>query len=108
MTLPLQITFHQMDSSPAVRERIEERTEKLEHLYDRIVDCRVVIEAPHRHHQKGNLFSVAVEVNIPGNKLTSHRSPGKHHEHEDIYIAVRDAFDAIERQVHDFLRKRSA
>jgi ribosomal subunit interface protein len=108
MTMPLQITFHQMDTSPTVRDRIQERADKLEQIYDRITDCRVVVEAPHRHHHKGKLFSVAVEVNIPGSKLTSHRSPGQHHEHEDVYIALRDAFEAIERQIHDYLRKKSA
>jgi ribosomal subunit interface protein len=108
MTMPLQITFRKMEPSPAVRERIRERADKLTKLHDRITGCRVVVEAPHRHHHKGKLYSIAVEVKCPGVSLTSHRNPGGHHEHEDIYVAVRDAFDAVERQIHDYLRRKSA
>ena len=106
MTIPLQVTFHQMDASDAVRERIQERTDKLENHYQRVSNCRVVVEAPHRHHHKGKLYSIAVEIQVPGATLTSHRSPGQHHEHEDIYIALRDSFDSIERQIEDFARRK--
>lgn len=106
MAIPLQVTFRKMLPSPFVRERIRERAEKLEVFYERVLGCRVVVEAPHRHHHKGKLFEVAVEVKVPGMTLTSHRNPGQRHEHEDIYVALRDSFDSIERQVEDFARRR--
>ena len=108
MTLPLQITFRKMTPSPAVRTRVRERADKLVKFHDRITACRVVVEAPHRHHHKGKLYSIAVEIKLPGGTLTSHRNPGDHHAHEDIYVAVRDAFDAIERQIHDYMRRKGA
>lgn len=107
MTVPLQVTFRKMDSSDAVRARIEERAEKLDRLHDRIVSCRVVVEAPHRHHHKGKLYSVAVEVELPGARIASHRDPAEHHAHEDIYVAVRDAFDATERQIRDHVQRHN-
>jgi ribosome-associated translation inhibitor RaiA len=106
MGIPLQVTFRKMLPSPTVRERIRERADKLEHFYDRVTGCRVVVEAPHRHHHKGKLYAIAVEVTVPGSMLTSHRTPGQRHEHEDIYVAVRDSFDSIERQVENFARRR--
>jgi len=108
MPVPLQVTFRKMPPSPFVRARIKERADKLIRFHDRIVGCRVVVEAPHRHHHKGKLFSIAVEVKLPGGNLTSHRNPGGHHSHEDIYVAVRDAFDAVERQIQDFARRQGA
>jgi ribosome-associated translation inhibitor RaiA len=108
MTTPLQITFRKMAPSPSVRDRIRERADKLIRIHDRITACRVVVEAPHRHHHKGKLYAIAVEVKIPGGTLTSHRNPGDHHSHEDIYVAVRDAFDAVERQMHDYMRRKGA
>jgi ribosome-associated translation inhibitor RaiA len=108
MTTPLQITFRKMAPSPFVRARIRDRADKLVKLHDRITACRVVVEAPHRHHHKGKLYAIAVEVKIPGGTLTSHRNPGGHHAHEDIYVAVRDAFDAVERQMHDYMRRKGA
>ena len=104
----MQITFRQMSPSPALRDRILERIARLEHLHERITGGRVVVQAPHRHHHKGGLFSVAVEVQVPGSSLTSHRSPGQHHAHEDVYVAMRDAFDSLERQLHDYLRRKTA
>ena len=108
MAVTPQITFHQIDGSPFVRARIQERAEKLVRFHDRITACRVVVDAPHRHHHKGKLYSIAIEVILPGGTVTSHRSPGDHHSHEDIYVAIRDAFDAVERQIQDFVRRQGA
>ena len=106
MPIPLQVTFRKMLPSPFVRERIRERTEKLEQFHRRVTGCRVVVEAPHRHHHKGKLYAIAVEVKVPGGMLTSHRNPGQCHEHEEVYVALRDSFDSIERQLEDFARRR--
>ena len=106
MPIPLQVTFRKMLPSPFVRERIRERAEKLEQFHNRVTGCRVVVEAPHRRHHKGKLFAIAVEVKVPGGTLTSHRNPGQCHEHEDVYVALRDAFDSIERQLEDFARRK--
>ena len=106
MTIPLQVTFRKMLPSPFVRERIRERADKLEQFYARVTGCRVVVEAPHRHHHKGKLYAIAVEVKVPGTTLASHRNPGQRHEHADIYVALRDSFDSIERQIEDFARRK--
>ncbi len=108
MSVPLQITFRKMLPSPFVRGRIRERADKLGQLHERITGCRVVVEAPHRHHQKGKLFAIAVEVKVPGATLASHRNPGENHAHEDVYVALRDAFDAVERQIRDHIRRKGA
>jgi ribosome-associated translation inhibitor RaiA len=106
MTIPLQVTFRKMLPSPFVRARIRERADKLEQFYARVTGCRVVVEAPHRHHHKGKLYAIAVEVKVPGMTLASHRNPGQRHEHTDIYVALRDSFDSIERQIEDFVRRK--
>ena len=103
--LPLQITFRQMDSSPAVEEAIAKREEKLDQYHDRIMSCRVVVHAPHRHHHKGKLFAISVDLKVPGGEIAVNRSTAEDHAHEDIYVAIRDAFDAIERQLEDFARR---
>ena len=106
MVVPVQVTFRKMLPSPFVRERIRERVNKLEQFHHRVTGCRVVVEAPHRHHHKGKLYTIAVEVQLPGATLTSHRNPGQRHEHENIYVALRDSFDSIDRQVEDFARRK--
>jgi hypothetical protein len=42
---------------------------------------------------------------VPGDKLTVSQHPGKAGDHEDIYIAIRDAFDAMERQLKEWKRR---
>ncbi len=106
MQLPLQITFRHMDPSPALDARIRERVEELDHLFDRITSCRVVVESSHRHHQQGNLFEVHVDLIVPGREIVVGRERGGNHAHEDAHVAVRDAFDAARRQLEDYVRGR--
>ncbi len=105
MELPLQITFRNLSSSDAVRARIEERAGKLREFHDRIISCRVVIDVPNRRHQKGKLFSVSVDLKLPGHEIAANRQAPEHHAHEDIYVAIRDAFDAVERRLEDTARR---
>jgi ribosome-associated translation inhibitor RaiA len=105
MEQPLQISLRNMDPSPAIEARIREKVEKLEHVCDRIVGCVVTVEAPHRHHHKGKLYSVHIDVSLPGKDVhVSHTGP-INHAHEDVYVAIRDAFDAAVRQVEDHARR---
>ncbi len=105
MTIPLQISFRNMDASPAVEARIRKKAEKLERFHDRIVGCIVVVEAPHRHRHKGKLYSVRVDISVPGKDVIAGRVKPVDHAHEDVYVAVRDAFDAAVRQLEDQARK---
>ncbi len=106
MSFETQITFRGMDSSPAVKARIQEHAEKLARFHDRIMSCHVVVQAPHRHHHKGRLYEVRVDVKIPGHEITVHRDPTEHHAHEDVNVAVRDAFNAVARRLEDTVRER--
>ena len=106
MEIPLQIQFQNMDPSPAVEAAVEERARKLERFADRITSCRVTVEAPHKHHKKGKVYHVVVDIRIPGGELVASRDPGKHHAHEDVYVAIRDAFNAAKRQLQDKVRVR--
>lgn len=99
--LPLQITFREVPVSPAIESHIRKRAEKLNHFYDRISSCRVVIDLPQKHKHQGKLFSVKIDVTVPGKEFVVTRKAN-----EDIYIAIRDAFDAIERQIEEHSRKR--
>jgi ribosome-associated translation inhibitor RaiA len=78
---------------------------ELEKVFDRITSCRVMIEAPHQHQRKGRLFHVRVDLTVPGGELLVRRDPAEHHAHKDVYVAIRDAFDAAVRQLEDHARK---
>ena len=95
-----------MDPSPALETALRERADKLEKFCGEIIGCRVIVEAPHKHHNKGNLYHLRIDVTVPGKEIVVKRSPDKHHAHEDPYVALRDAFDSVRRQLEDYNRKR--
>jgi len=106
MQLPLQITFRNLDASPTVEAKVRERAEELERFHPGIISCRVVIEPATRRQHQGGLYHIRVDLKVPGKEIVVKRDPSEHHAHEDIYVAVRDAFDATRRQLEDHARHR--
>jgi cold shock CspA family protein len=104
MLLPLQITFRNMHRSEAIEEAIRERAERLDRFCNRIMGCRVVVETRHRHHQ-GNLYHLRIDLTLPGHEIVVGREPALHRAYEDVYVAIRDAFDAAGRRLEDFVRR---
>jgi ribosomal subunit interface protein len=105
MQIPLQITFQNMEPSPAVEARIREKAEKLDHFHDHIMACRVIVESTGQHHHHGNLYQIRIDITVPGSEVVVSRDSGLNHAHEDIYVAIRDAFNAARRQLEDRLRR---
>lgn len=106
MRLPLQVTFRHMPPSKAVEATVREKAAKLDLFYNRIMGCRVLVEAPHRHHRRGKLYHVRIDMTVPGGELVVNREPSRHAAHKDLYVAIRDAFDAARRKLQDHARRQ--
>jgi cold shock CspA family protein/ribosome-associated translation inhibitor RaiA len=104
MQEPLRIAFRNMDAPIGIEDEVRERVAKLERLFDRIIACSVVVEARHRHHRQGGLYHVRIELIVPEREIVVRRDPPEHHAHEDLRVAIRDAFDAARRQLEDHVR----
>ena len=100
MQIPLQITIRDMEHSDALETHIRDKANKLDEYFDRIMSCRVVVEMPHKHHQQGKQFNVRIDIGVPGSEIVVNRDHA-----EDVYVALRDAFDAAKRQLEDYARK---
>lgn len=105
MQTPLQISFHNMDPSAAIEERVREKAAKLERFHDRLIGCSVVIDAPHHHHRTGNLYSVRITLGVPGKDIHVGRTGPENHAHEIVNVPIRDAFDAAIRLLEDQVRE---
>ena len=105
MSLPLEIALHNMDKSDAVEARVREKSEHLERLDERLTSCRVTIEAPHKSHRKGNIYQVRIQLDVPHGPIVVSHEPGDVHAHKDVYLAIRDAFHAAERQLKEHQQK---
>jgi cold shock CspA family protein/ribosome-associated translation inhibitor RaiA len=106
MEIPLRIAFRDMEPSPTIESQIRRRADELEQFHHRITACHVVVEAHHRHHHKGRLYHVAIRLVVPEGEVVVKRDPAEHHAHEDIHVAIRDAFDAARRQLQNHVRYR--
>lgn len=94
-----QVLFRNIDHSDAVQEAVLKRVEKLERFNDQIHSMRVILESPHNNHHKGKVYHVGVEALIPNHDIVVSHDQHDKHEHEDIYVAIRDAFNAVERRL---------
>ena len=106
MQQPVQITLRHMDPSEALEQRIKHETEKLELFYDQIIGCQVMVEAAHEHQHKGGLYHVRIHLEVPQGNVVVSREHHDKQAHEDVYVAVRDAFDSAQRQLEDYARRR--
>ncbi|HEY7377722.1 MAG TPA: HPF/RaiA family ribosome-associated protein [Steroidobacteraceae bacterium] len=106
MLIPLQITFRNMDPSPALESRARELATRLEKFSASITRCHVVIETPHRHQHKGELFEVRIDVTVPEKEIAIRRTRPADPAHQDAYVALRDAFRAARRQLEKYTRER--
>lgn len=106
MQIQPQITFRHMQPSPALEAKIRQRIDLLEQYHNHLTSCRVVIELDHHHHHQGNLYHVRVDLTLPGHELIAGRESPKHQAYEDAYVAVRDAFDSLQRQLEDLARRQ--
>lgn len=107
MQTPLELVFRHMDAAPQVEAKVRERAERLERFFGRIDSCYVSVEAPHQHHRKGNHYEVKIRLRVPGGDVTVDREPGDDNAHEDVLVAVRDAFAAAERQLRKWKQAHS-
>jgi len=101
MPIPLLITFRDMAHSTALETRILEKVAKLETVCADLANCEVTIEIPHRHKHQGHGFNVRIDAKLPGREVVADAS----HD-DDVYIAVRDAFNAARRQLEEIMRIR--
>ncbi|MBL6931375.1 MAG: ribosome-associated translation inhibitor RaiA [Rhodospirillales bacterium] len=108
MQTALQVVFHGMDHSDALEQRIFEEFKKLEKFHQSITDCRVTIEAPHRHHRKGKLYDIAINLDVPGGGLTARTGGSNNPAHADPGIALRDVFQTITRQLKELSERQNA
>jgi ribosome-associated translation inhibitor RaiA len=105
MHAPLQIAFHNLDASEAVKGLVEEKATWLERFCDRITGCRVVVEAPHRHHRQGNAYQVRIDLAVPGAQIVVHRDTARQGEQGDLTSLIRDAFDVVRRRLEEHVRR---
>lgn len=108
MDRPLEIAFHNTTPSEAVEVEIRRHVDRLEKRNAHLIGCRVSVEALHNQHRTGNVYEVHIVLSVPGRDLAVSGEP--HHAKDryanaDIYVSLREAFRAAERQLESCRRE---
>jgi ribosome-associated translation inhibitor RaiA len=107
MQTPIQISFEHIEHSGAIEHRVREELDKLEQFCGRLTAARVVVGREQRRRNKGDCYSVRLVLSVPGAEdIAITRDPAETGRHEDIHVAISDAFAAARRQLQDLVRKR--
>jgi len=124
MTTPITVTFPRSQASPWLDAEIRDRVERLKVICLDILSCRVVVDIPHRRHQRGNRFSLRIELAVPGEDLAITRDANLHGvvkdmdeqawskrfdveaTQRDIRLVLSDGFDAAKRRLRDYVQRR--
>jgi ribosome-associated translation inhibitor RaiA len=103
MDIPLELSFHNMAPSDALKIAVDTHVERLEQFHAHLVGCRVVIEMPHKSHRTGqNIPDVHIVLRVPGKELVvsremAHASGRK--KATDAYAVLDNAFAAALSQL---------
>ena len=106
MTLPLELTYRGLEKSDFLEKAVTDRYTKFERLDWGITHCHVILDSPHHHQHKGRLYEVHIEVRVPGNQLAVSHKTTRNGSQEDIYLLIKNAFTAMERQLIKWSDKR--
>ena len=101
MKMPVEIRFLGLDPSEAVAAAVREKAQHADRFCPGIMAWRVSIEQEAKHQHQGRPYAVRIDVTVTGHEIAVN-----HVRNEDVYVALRDAFDAARRQLEELARKR--
>ncbi|NNC36613.1 MAG: HPF/RaiA family ribosome-associated protein [Acidimicrobiales bacterium] len=106
MKIDPHIVVTGIEAADRVRTRVNEEIAKLEKVYPEITACRVTVGRPQKRHKNGDLYTASVHLTLSnGREVNANRNPPKDHAHEDVFVTIRDTFQAARRQLKDHAQK---
>ena len=108
MDIPLELSFHNLEPSDALRQAVQSHVNKLEQFHDHIIGCRVVVEIPNKSQKAtGNPPDVHIVIRVPGKEIVvsrEYKDNGHKKAANDAYAVLEDAFRVAQQQLKDYRR----
>lgn len=99
MKLPFELRQKNVSLPPAMAQEIEERAQRLDRFFDRVMRCRVTLEGPSQHHRQG-LWNVRIDITVPGARIVVQKAQSG-----VLELALKEAFDAVGRRLEEFVHR---
>lgn len=107
---PVEIAFHNIDSSEWAEQEIRAHIADLERIFDRIASCRVRVDKRAKANGKSIPPVVHIEIGIPGRAdlVVSHEPEylQRKFQRPDLQKAINEAFRIAERQLVELKNQR--
>lgn len=110
MQIPVEIAFHQIESSEWVKQEIEARVARLEQIYPQLITARIRVEK--MAHSSGSKAPpiVRIELSVPRHKdiIVAHEPERltKKFQNPSMRQALNESFGIAERQLIAFKEKQ--
>jgi len=109
MQVPIEIAFHNIESSAWAENEIRSRIAKLEKIYDRLNSCRVRVDQRANNSARKIPPVVRIEMGIPGRKdlIVAHEPEHLQQKFQspDLHTAINEAFRIAEDQLAEYKRQ---
>ena len=96
----VQTTIRGISSTPDINYHIDRHFNKLKKAYRKINKCKVVIDLAKNNTHKDKLYSVCIDITIPGKELVSKKQDS------NLFIAIRNSFLALEQLITKHHKKK--
>ncbi len=88
----LTISGHHLDVTPALRNYVTSKLDRISRHFDQVVDVKVILTIE-RQKEKERRQRAECNIHVKGNDLFAESS------HHDLYAAVDELMDKLDRQV---------
>ena len=111
MQVPVEIAFHNLESSDDAEATIHDHIARLERIYDRMTTCRVRVDQRNQNANGTIPPVVHIEISVPGRKdiVVAHEPSHLQRKFQapDLHNAINEAFRIAERQLSKLKDKMS-
>lgn len=89
----LTISGHHLEVTPALRSYVTHKLDRISRHFDQVVDIKVLLSIE-KEKEKERRQCAECNIHVKGNDMFAQSS------HEDLYAAVDDLVDKLDRQVN--------
>ncbi len=109
MQTPLEITFHNIETSASAEAAIRDHVARLERIYERMTACRVRVDQRNQNLTDTIPPVVHIEISVPGRKdiVIAHEPEHLQRKYQmpDLHNAINEAFRIAEQRLSKYKDK---